>query len=87
MEELILTGSHCKLTVNHLQSHYRIPVLVLDNCDRGFGPSQQTYPGKFKSAADCVRSWALSHGKDLSSEELDFIKLFLGQWPEGPQLA
>ena len=93
MDELILTNIYIITCASHSQSHYRIPVLVLDSCDRGFGPSQPTYPEKFKpifgpsTAASVVYSWALAHEDELSDEEFNFIKLFLGQWPEGPQLA
>lgn len=78
------------LTTEHPASHYGIPVLV-NRDGRGFGPSQKTYPDKFdsifgdKRAAHMVYSFALSH--NLTNEERQFVKSYLGQWPEGPQLV
>jgi hypothetical protein len=88
--KILKLDDFCELTTEHPASHYGIPVLMLYSSGRGYGPSQKTYPEKFDSifggmtAAHTVYTWAINH--DLSPETRDFIKSYLGQWPEGPQL-
>ncbi len=81
---------NCELTTNHPESHNGVPVLHLYANGKGFGPSQKQYPEKFnaifgdKRAAHTVYSWAINH--ELDSETREFVKSYLGLWPEGPQL-
>ena len=88
--EKLKINDNATLTTNHPASSYGIPVLVtLDG--RGYGPSEKTHPARFDCvfgdmrAAHSVYSFAIS-ADDLTSEEAAFIRLYLGQWPEGPQL-
>lgn len=85
----IRINEYVELTTEHPASHYGIPVLVTDE-GKAYGPSQATYPEKFKSvfgdmrAAHSVYSYAISN--ELDEETRKFVQLYLGQWPEGPQL-
>ena len=91
MLKTIVINEYAELTNDHVGSRYGIPVFhtVLDG--RGYGPSEKTYADKFnaafglKTAADQIIRFA-QNNPALSTEDIDFIKLFLGQWPEGPQL-
>jgi hypothetical protein len=81
---------YCELTTNHPASSYGIPVLHLFASGKGFGPAEKQYPEKFNSifgdkrAAHTVYSWAIHH--EIDNETREFIKSYLRQWPEGPQL-
>ncbi len=81
---------NCELTNEHVGARYGIPVLHLFSDDRGYGPSQKTFPEKLSSvfgdlrAAHRVYSWARNN--ELTPETEEFVKLYLGQWPEGPQI-
>jgi hypothetical protein len=82
-------NENATLTTEHSASHYNIPVLVTNN-GRAYGPSDRTYSDKFANifndmrAAHTVYSYAINN--ELDTETLNFVKLYLGQWPEGPQI-
>lgn len=88
--ETLKIDENCELTINHPASHYRIPVLHFHATGKGFGPSEIVFPEKFKSvfgdkrAAHTVYSYAIN--TELDDKAREFIKLYLGQWPEGPQI-
>jgi len=84
---------YCKLTTSHPASHYGIPVLVYYKSGRAFGPSESIvaekfsaiWSGKSATASYMICNWATHH--DLTVGECKFVKSFLGQWPDGPQLV
>lgn len=88
MNEIII-DEYAVLTTKHPASKYNIPVLVTAN-GRAYGPSDKQYPGKFNSvfgvltAAHSVYSFAINNELDEKSKE--FVKSYLKQWPEGPQI-
>lgn len=90
MSKTIKINEYAELTNEHSGSRYGIPVFHTIMDGKGYGPSEKTYPDKFnsvfgiKTAADQVVSFAKAN--NLSKEDLDFVNLFLGQWPEGPQI-
>ena len=90
MKELKI-NEYAILTTEHPASHYGIPVLVTED-GRGYGPSQKTHPDKFDvvfnnyRAAHSVYSFAIGLDPVADAEALEFCKLYLGQWPEGPQI-
>ena len=87
---ILKIDDNCELTNEHVQSRYGIPILHLFADGRGYGPSQKTFSEKFTSvfgdlrAAHTVYTWATNN--NLTAEAREFVKLYLGQWPEGPQL-
>ena len=90
MTKTIKINEYAELTNEHSGSKYGIPVFHTVRDGKGYGPAEKTYPDKFnsvfgiKTAADQVVYFAQSN--ELSEEDLAFVKLFLGQWPEGPQI-
>jgi hypothetical protein len=82
-------NEYATLTTEHPASSYGIPVLVTAD-GKGYGPADKTYPDKFNTifggiaAAHSVHSYAISN--DLDDDTRDFIKRYLRQWPEGPQI-
>ena len=85
-------SNRCELTTNHPASSYGIPVLAFHSSGRGFGPSDRVVSNKFNAlwpgdrgtAAYAVYGWAINN--ELTAQELEFVKSYLGQWPEGPQI-
>lgn len=86
------------LTDEHPRSSYGIPVLSNNDDDgyRGYGPADVVVVPDPKAidffgdkarpltAAEIVEMWAVANV--TTDEEERKIRLFLGQWPAGPQL-
>ena len=80
------------LTDERAECRYGIPVLVNRQADAtAYGPADvfRAYPGwGFQPAAHTVIRAFKSHQPcPFSAEELDAIRNFLRQWPDGPQLT
>jgi hypothetical protein len=68
-------------------SHYGIPVLRIEaeDVDGDFGPADLIGEvPNLVSAASIVSGWAKT-GK-RTKEEIEAARLFLCQWPDGPQI-
>ena len=86
-------GGTATLTTQSPQSHYGCPVLRIedddDRIDGDFGPADlidfRSLGSGLVSAAEIVYGWAHRPGRTL--EEIAAARLFLCQWPEGPQIA
>lgn len=90
--------SNLYLTDEHPRSSYGMLVLCddTDSTGHGYGPADLIYkPGQREvdyfgnlavalTAADVVAKWAIENV--TSEREEQQIRLFLGQWPTGPQL-
>lgn len=87
--ETLKLNNYATLTVNHPASHYGIPVLVC-NDGRAYGPSEKTYSPKFDCIFGDTRAahTVFDYARDNSDNPdiVAFCRLFLGQWPEGPQI-
>ena len=85
----LVIDENATLTTEHPASHYNTPVLLLSNGE-AYGPSEKTYPEKFDSVFGDRRAahsvFRFAEQRDLSDEELAFVRLYLSQWPEGPQV-
>ena len=88
MKDLVVTvdalGGTAVLTTGSPQSHYGIPILRVEaeDVEGDFGPADEIAPGL--TAGGVVFGWAKRDGR--SPEELDAARLFLMQWPAGPQV-
>ena len=79
------------LTDERAESRYGIPVLVNRQDDAtAYGPADvfQAYPSwGFQPAAHTViRAFKCHQPCPFNAEEVDAIRNFLRQWPDGPQL-
>lgn len=79
------------LTDERSECRYGIPVLVNRQDDTtAYGPADvfQAYPSwGFQPAAHSVlRAFKSKQPCPFSAEEIESVRLFLGQWPDGPQL-
>ena len=75
-------GYKACLTVYSPQSHYGIPVLRIDDDNPyDLGPADSCGS---KLAAEVVAGWA--EKKNRTEKEKNAARLFLRQWPEGPQI-
>lgn len=83
-------GGEARLTNQSPSSSYGIPVLRItaDDIDGDFGPADlidySSIGQGVLPAAHIVAAWAQQ--ADRTPEELEAARLFLGQWPGGPQL-
>lgn len=82
-------GGTAYLTTQSPASHYGRPVLQVtaEDLDDDFGPGDLLggiEKGSFMYAADIVTCWARQSG--LTEEEMEAAKVYLRQWPEGPQV-
>jgi hypothetical protein len=74
-----------ELTTDHPQSHYGIPVLLIDG--KAFGPCDQA-PEKMQLAGGSAATagywlaWLLNGDDDTTPEMVDAAKSFLSQWPD-----
>jgi len=91
MEDILISkdkkGGTAILTTGSPQSHYGIPVLRIEaeDVDGDFGPADQIgNPPNVMTAAGIVAGWART-GKH-TKEEIEAARLFLSQWPDGPQI-
>lgn len=88
MDDILIStdkdGGTAILTTASPMSHYGIPVLRIeaDDVDGDFGPADIIDGGM--TAASVILGWANIPGR--TDEELRAARLYLGQWPEGPQL-
>jgi hypothetical protein len=95
MEDILIlkdkTGGTAVLTVYSPQSHYGIPVLRIesDEVNEDFGPADLidtlSVGGDIFPAANIVFAWTQLPGR--TAGELKAARLFLSQWPEGPQIV
>ena len=69
-----------ELTVNSSASSYGIPVARIDGVD--YGPKDVLPSHHF--VANVIVNWAKE--SERTEEEIRGAKLFLMQWPDGPQL-
>jgi len=78
-------GGTIILTTNSPASTQGIPILKVDTEDTEgeFGPSD-IIGEDLLTAAELIVEWA-KKGK-RNKEEIEAAKLFLSQWPEGPQI-
>jgi hypothetical protein len=96
MQDIIITrdadGGVAYLTTASPQSHYGIPVLRIDGAkdipDRGidYGPANviaQT-GNHMLTGASIVAGWAMD--KKRTPREVEIARLYLSQWPDGPQI-
>ena len=79
------------LTDEWAECRYGIPVLVNRQDDTvAYGPADifQAYPscGLQPAAHSVVRAFKSKQPCPFSEEEIESVRLFLGQWPDGPQL-
>jgi hypothetical protein len=79
-----------QLTTMSPQSHYGIPVLRIegDEAPYDYGPADNIslLDGLLViSGAELVDAWA--RGEDRTEEEREAARMFLSQWPDGPQLG
>jgi len=87
---LVLTdpaGGTAHLTNRAATSHYGVPVLQITaaDVDGDFGPADLLgFPPKLMRAADIVLAWATQ--PDRTDAERQAARLFLQQWPDGPQI-
>jgi len=91
MEDIIITkdekGGFAILTTDSPMSHYGVPVLRIEaeDVDGDFGPADLIGEvPNLVSAASIVAGWARSG--ERTREEIEAARLFLSQWPDGPQL-
>ena len=93
MDYLILTDADkgtVRLTTDGSTSDYGIPVLRIEAEDicGDFRPadiiSDMDEPERCVTAASIVHDWA--SGPDRTADEMAAARLFLGQWPDGPQV-
>lgn len=88
MEDILISidpnGGTATLTTASPMSHYGIPVLRIeaDDVEGDFGPAD-IIDGDM-TAAGVILGWANRPGR--TEDELRAARLYLGQWPEGPQL-
>lgn len=80
-------GGTARLVTDSTASSYGIPVLVLDGEDiRGdFGPADVLPTDQPLTGADLVARWGSE--PERTTSELKAARLFLGQWPDGPQIG
>ena len=78
-------GGTIILTADSPASTQGIPILKVDTEDAEgeFGPSD-IIGEDLLTAAEVVVGWAKE--KKRTKEEIEAAKLFLSQWPEGPQI-
>ena len=94
MEDILITkdkkGGTAILTTGSPLSHYGVPVLRIEaeDVDGDFGPADLIgdldQPERIITAASIVAGWAKTG--ERTREETEAARLFLCQWPEGPQL-
>jgi hypothetical protein len=93
MNYLILTddkGGTATLTDETAACRYGVAVLLIhaEDCQGEFGPADLIGdldpPETLMHAAEPVLAWALK--PERTAEEREAARLFLGQWPGGPQL-
>jgi hypothetical protein len=83
-------GGTAYLTNQSSASSYGIPVLQVsaDDIDGDFGPADiignMDDLGDLIPAATVIAAWA--NNPERTVEELEAARLFLQQWPEGPQI-
>ena len=88
MTDILLTtdpdGGTAVLTTASPASHYGIPTLRItaDDVNGDFGPADLIESNL--TAAMVVHGWALV--ADRTADELHAARLYLSQWPEGPQV-
>lgn len=79
-----------KLTTEHAACRYGIPVLLAGPYPQAFGPKDilTAYPswGPGPAAVAVKRAYATQPFGAFTPGELDLIRVYLRQWPEGPQL-
>jgi hypothetical protein len=69
------------LTTDSPQSHYGLPILRIES-EGDFGPADMV--DHIVTAADIVAGWASNPGR--TAEEIGAARMFLRQWPDGPQI-
>jgi hypothetical protein len=94
MDDILIStdanGGTAVLTTASPQSHYGIPVLRIEaddiESDHDYGPADiiATVNGKEITGASVIAGWALQPGR--TPEETHIARLYLSQWPDGPQL-
>lgn len=81
-------GRLSRLTNQTSRSQNGLPLLAVDamGVTGVFGPGDSlgVPPAGMMRAAEIVADWARQTGR--SAPEREAAKLFLGQWPEGPQV-
>ena len=94
MEDILIMvdekGGTAILTTNSPMSRRGIPVLRVktEDVDGDFGPAdligEHKKPEMIRTAAGIVAEWfrTIEH----TEEEIEAARLFLSQWPEGPQI-
>lgn len=97
MDDIIIIknkgGGVAYLTTASSQSHYGIPVLRIDGAkdipDRGidYGPADviAEINGRILTGAHIVAGWAMD--KKRIPREIEIARLYLSQWPDGPQVS
>ncbi len=96
MDDIIITrdkdGGIAYLTTASPQSHYGVPVLRIEGAkdipDRGidYGPADVIVvaDGRVIKGAHIIAAWAM--GKKRTPQEVELARLYLSQWPDGPQV-
>ena len=80
-------GGTATLSTDSPMSSYGVPVLRISSADAtgDFGPADAIRHRQPRVlAADIVAAWA--HETDRTPDEIEAARLFLQQWPEGPQV-
>jgi hypothetical protein len=83
-------GGTARLTNQSPSSRYNVPVLEItaEDIDGDFGPASLIgdleAPWTLFPAANVVYAWAQK--PERTQEEVEAARLFLRQWPEGPQV-
>lgn len=77
-------GGTAALTTYSPLSHYGIPILRIegDDINGDFGPADIVH--STLTAADVVAGWAIK--PERTDGEIETARLFLSQWPDGPQI-
>jgi hypothetical protein len=84
-------GETVMLTTDSPAGVYGVPVLQIttEDVDGDFGPrdiiGDVNRPSEMMRAADVVAAWVAKPGR--TADEIEVARLFLAQWPEGPQVA
>lgn len=96
MDDILITkdkdGGMAYLTTASSQSHYGIPVLRIEGAqdipDRGidYGPADIVAEtgNHILTGASIVAGWAMD--KKRTPREVEIARLYLSQWPDGPQI-
>ena len=94
MEDILIMvdekGGTAILTTNSPMSRRGIPVLRVkaEDVDGDFGPAdligERRRPEMIRTAAGIVAEWVRTINP--TGKELEAARLFLSQWPEGPQI-